>query len=83
MVVEWPFRGTGAEQIHTALFKVGFCNLKCVLKSSVGQIGCDQYVLYAYSIVVFGVYTYFVSAQGIVGRVINVRYYYYYYLGIG
>ena len=36
-------------------------------------------VLYVYSIVVFRVYMYSVSAQGIVGRVINARYYYYYF----
>ena len=36
-------------------------------------------VLYVYSIVVFNVYMYSVSAQGIVGHIINARYYYYYY----
>ena len=36
-------------------------------------------VLYVYSIAVFIGCMYSVSAQGIVGRVINARYYYYYY----
>ena len=36
-------------------------------------------VLYAYRIVVFRVYMYFVSARGIVGRVLDAQYYYYYY----
>ena len=35
------------------------------------------YVLYVYSVVVFIGYMYSVSAQGIIGCVINARYYYY------
>ena len=37
MVAEWPFRESGAERIYTALVKLDFSNLKCVLKSCIGQ----------------------------------------------
>ena len=39
MVAEWPFRESGAERIYTALVKVDFSHLKCVLKSCIGQHG--------------------------------------------
>ena len=39
VVVEWPCRENGAERIDTALVKVGFCHLKCVLKPRIGQNG--------------------------------------------
>ena len=32
VVVEWTFGENGAERIYTAIVKVGFCHLKCVLK---------------------------------------------------
>ena len=33
MVVEWPFRENGDERIDTSSAEVGFCALKCDLKS--------------------------------------------------
>ena len=39
VVVERPFRENGADRIYTAVVKVDFCNLKCVLKSLIGQHG--------------------------------------------
>ena len=39
VATEWTFRETGAEIMYTAIVKesIGFCGLKCVLKSFAGQ----------------------------------------------
>ena len=39
MVLGWPLRENGAERIYTAIVKVGFCHVKCVLKSCIGRNG--------------------------------------------
>ena len=39
LVVERTFRANGAERIDTALVQVGFCHLKCVLKSFISGNG--------------------------------------------
>ena len=39
VVVEWPFLENGTKRIYTALVKVGFCHLRCVLKSCIRPNG--------------------------------------------
>ena len=41
-LAEWPILENGAERIYTALVKVNFCNLKCVLKSCMDQTGTSS-----------------------------------------
>ena len=39
VVAERAFRENGAERVYTAIVKVGFCHLKCVLKSLISRNG--------------------------------------------